>query len=230
MRQNLALENEKKAFAEIQEQVSQAASEPETVPTTTGKETETESEPETGEPPGYEPPQFLEELLADYPDCIGYLDVEGTQIHYPIMQNEDNEYYLHHDMDGEESVSGCIYMDVNHDILETGLHVLYGHHMKNGSMFKDVVKYADPEYMETHSRITVLSAEQELRLRPVYCYAGKADGSYRQKIVSHEELVQFITEHTGLEIDTEELYVLLTCSYGSPDERTYLYCVPTEEE
>lgn len=176
----------------------------------------------------YEAPQFLLDEMEKHPGCIGYIDIEGTNVHYPVMQDEDNEYYLHRDADGKESISGCIYMDSNHDINAKGLHTIYGHHMKNGSMFKDIVKFTDSSYMEEHQDIRILAADREIRLRPVYCYAGKADGTYRQKLETHGQVVQFIMDHTDEEINTDDLYVLVTCSYGSADERTYLYCVPEE--
>lgn len=183
---------------------------------------------ETEAGPAYEAPQALLDKMATHPDCIGWIDIEDTNIHYPIMQNADNEYYLHRNADGEDSISGCIYMDSNHDISGKGLHTIYGHHMKNGSMFKDVVKFADPKYMEVHQNITIQAADREISLKPVYCYAGKADGAYRQTLESHGQVVQFIMDHTDMEINTDDLYVLVTCSYGSTDERTYLYCVPDE--
>lgn len=127
VKRNLEVKKENDKFSEIQAEMIPEISEP-----VVTEETEKSAEEETEPAPAstYEAPQALLELLEEYPDCIGYIDIEGTNIHYPIMQNEDNEYYLHRDMDGESSVSGCIYMDSNHDISEKGLHTIYGHHMK----------------------------------------------------------------------------------------------------
>lgn len=201
----------------------------------TVKETVAESIPETEAAEGkedgeeaYQPSKELVSLMEQYPDCIGYISIEGTNINYPVMQNEDNEYYLHRNMNGEKSVSGCVYMDSNHDIHEKGLHVIYGHHMKNGTMFRDVVRFTDAAYMAEHQNVVIQTADKELRLKPVYCYAAKADGSYRNVLENHGQVVDFIKSHTGLDIDADDLFVLVTCSYGSQDERTYLYCVPAE--
>lgn len=174
----------------------------------------------------YEAPAALLDTMEQYPDCIGYIDIENTNVSYPIMQNPDNEYYLHRNMDGEESASGCIYMDSNHDINEKGLHVIYGHHMKNGKMFNDVADFVDEQYMEEHQKISIKTADREINLKPIYCYADVSDGTYRNKITSSGHLMQFVKEHTGLEIAVDDLYVLITCSYGQADERTYLYCIP----
>jgi len=227
---DLELKREEEEYARIQEEMAREAVETaryEAQQTTQKEEEDTDSlAKEFEKASAYEAPQALLDTMAAYHDCIGYIDIEDTNIHYPVMQNEDNEYYLHRDADGKDSISGCIYMDSNHDIREKGLHTIYGHHMKNGSMFRDVVKFADPAYMEAHQEITILTADREIRLKPVYCYAGKADGTYRQVLETHGQVVRFIMDHTGMEINTDDLYVLVTCSYGSVDERTYLYCVP----
>ena len=62
--------------------------------------------------------------------------------------------------------------------------------MKSGSMFKDVAKFVDPTYMEKHQQITILTANRELKLKPVHCYAGKTDGFYRQVLKTHGLIVQ----------------------------------------
>lgn len=187
-----------------------------------------EEDPKEEEAPAYRAPQALLDMMDSHPDMIGWLSIEGTKVDYPVMQNADNQYYLHRDIDGNDAVAGSIYMDSAHDISERGLHTVYGHHMKNGTMFKDVSRFIDSQYLQEHQQITLTTDERELHLKPVYCYAGPADSTYRSRISSHAELVQFITDHTGLEIDADDLYVLITCSYGSEDERTYLYCVPEE--
>lgn len=224
VKKNLRLKQEAQDFAAIQAAMSETEIVPETQP-------EPATEEEGGDEPtelAYEPSEALRALMEKYPDCIGYITIEGTKVDLPIMQNADNEYYLHRDMDGEKSVSGCIYMDSNHDIHEKGLHTIYGHHMKNGSMFRDVARFTDATYFAEHQNIKIQTSDQELRLKPVYCYAGRADGSYRNVLENHGQVIDFIKSHTGLDIDADDLYVLVTCSYGSQDERTYLYCVPEQ--
>lgn len=231
VRRNLELRKEAKKFESLQEEMAKeiGSSAVQQMEETKAQLAESqEKEQETEAVPTYEAPQVLLDEMEAHPDCIGYIGIEDTNVHYPIMQNEDNEYYLHRDADGRDSISGCIYMDSNHDISAKGLHVIYGHHMKNGSMFKDIAKYADPSYMEAHQDIRIWAKDREISLKPVYCYAGKADGTYRQVLTSHGQVVQFIMDHTGMEINADDLYVLVTCSYGSTDERTYLYCVPEE--
>lgn len=215
---------EEKAFSFIREQLAEEEG-PEELPEKAYAEAYEEASKEACE----KVPKGLEALLQKYQDCIGYIEISDTNISYPIMQNADNEYYLHRNMDGEFSNSGCIYMDSNHDIEKRGLHVIYGHHMRNGTMFRDISRFTDSRYMETHQEITIQTAERKLSLKPVYCYSGKADSSYRSRITSPNQLAGFMKSHTGFELSVDDLYVLVTCSYGREEERTYLYCILQEQ-
>ena len=197
VRRSLELRKEELEYTQIQEDMLEEVSriaeeavkytEEQAVMQETGR-----SESQKSDMPAYEAPQTLMDEMAAYPDCIGWIDIEDTNVHYPIMQNKDNEYYLHRDKEGKDSVSGCIYMDSNHDIRMKGLHVIYGHYMKNGTMFKDITKFTDASFMEDHQKITIMTADREIKMRPVYCYAGKADGTYRQVLGSHGQVIQYL--------------------------------------
>lgn len=207
--------------AQIQEQMDASIDEIEE--DVSKSETTTEIENNSEELPGYIIPSRLKDEMDVNNYVIGYLDIEGTKASNFIVQNkDDNEYFLHRDINGNKNVSGSIYMDSNHDINEKGLHSIYGHHMKDGSMFKDISKYVSSEYMEAHKNITIYTDEKEIDLTAVYCYAGPADGSYRSIIESKEDLANFIYEKTGKDITSDNVFVFITCSYGSVDERTYL--------
>lgn len=173
-------------------------------------------------------PEGMKNLMDQNSNVVGWVTIDDTNIDYPIVQNkDDNEYFLHRDINGEKNSAGSIYLDSNHEMNETGMHVIYGHHMKNGTMFKDIVKFRDFDYMQQHQNIKVWTNEKELTLNPVYCYAGSADGSYRNSFDSTSELQEFLKEKTGEVISSDNVFVFITCSYGSADERTYLIC---EEE
>ena len=118
VKKSLRLKQEAQDFAAIQAAMSETETVPEMQPEP-AKEAEKKDGDEPAEP-AYEPSEQLTALMEQYPDCIGYISIEGTKVSYPIMQNEDNEYYLHRDMEGKKSVGGCIYMDSNHDIHEKG--------------------------------------------------------------------------------------------------------------
>lgn len=85
-------------------------------------------------------------------DIIGWISIDGTKIDYPVMQTmDDPEHYLHLGFDEEYSDSGTPFMDVRSDIfLPTSNFLVYGHNMKNGTMFHDLLKYESKEFYEEH--------------------------------------------------------------------------------
>ena len=86
-------------------------------------------------------------------DFFGWICIEGTQINYPVMYTPDDpEFYLHRAFDGSRSSSGVPFMDAK-CYVGCGNYLLYGHHMKNGSMFAGITKFAKKEYWEEHKTI-----------------------------------------------------------------------------
>ena len=93
----------------------------------------------------------VQELNQSYDDSIGWIYIPDTNINYPIMQSEDNEYYLHRSYDGSYLYSGSVFLDwrCKSDFLGD-VNMLYGHNMQNGSMFADVVNFINEDYFESH--------------------------------------------------------------------------------
>ena len=94
---------------------------------------------------------------------------------YPIVQGTDNDFYLKHDFYGKESAAGTIYLDFESEKdFEGRNQILYGHNMKNGSMFKDINRYKDPEYFKP-SVFSIYTPSREIHLKAVSCYYGPAE-------------------------------------------------------
>ena len=117
---------------------------------------EIEDEPEE-EP--YVSPINFEELWAINEDVVGWLRIPDTVIDYPILHDpESNSTYLYTDIEGNSSPSGSIYLDCDDEADFSALHnVLYGHHMKDGTMFKDIMKFREQEFLEEHQTAYILS-------------------------------------------------------------------------
>lgn len=95
------------------------------------------------------------ELYVRNHDLIGWLVVEGTKIDYPVMQCEDDEYYLNHNFDREEDKYGCLFVKSIADVNTPGTNfVIYGHHMKDNSMFGDLDKYERESFYREHGKIS----------------------------------------------------------------------------
>lgn len=98
----------------------------------------------------------LSELQAQNPDAIGWIEIPGTGISYPLMHTDDNAYYLNHTFSGKINSAGSIFMETLNSSDFTDLHtIIYGHNMKNGSMFAGLKNYTSPSYLVSHPNIYV---------------------------------------------------------------------------
>lgn len=89
-------------------------------------------------------------LIAVNGDCIGWLSIDGTNISYPVMHTpSDPQKYLRRNFYGQYSQSGLPFLDGRCDIQSTNL-IIYGHNMKNGTMFSDLKKYVDKDFLNAH--------------------------------------------------------------------------------
>ena len=131
-------QKEKKDFAAV----SQIAE-----PTVTTAQTE--SEPT--ERPAAE--RNIQALITENADCIGWLSIDGTNISYPIMHTpSDPQKYLRRNFYGEYSQSGVPFLDGRCDFQSTNL-IIYGHNMKNGTMFSDLKRYVDRDFLNAHRTV-----------------------------------------------------------------------------
>ena len=93
----------------------------------------------------------LAELRAVNPDVVAWLQVDDTQINYPVVQGEDNNRYVNTDAAGDYSLSGSIFLDYrNASDFSSPNSILYGHHMAKGTMFGQLDEYRDRSFFESH--------------------------------------------------------------------------------
>ena len=135
----------------------------ETLPPTEAP-TEAETEPvteATTEKPGLS--DRAKELLAQNPDTVGWISIEGTKVDNPIVQCGDNEYYLDHSFEREYFRAGTVFMDYRDvfgvdDEEQSENIILYGHNMANNTMFGSLRRYRqDPSYYKKAPFITLES-------------------------------------------------------------------------
>lgn len=106
--------------------------------------------------PGDLPPEkkSLDEYRKINSDVIGWLTVPGTVIDYPVVRCANNEYYLGRDVNKDKNAHGAIFMDFrNADELQQRHIILYGHNMKNGTMFHDLMNYKQKEFFDENRLI-----------------------------------------------------------------------------
>ena len=97
----------------------------------------------------------LAALAAENPDCVGWLTIPDTGIDYPVMHTPDDpEHYLRRDFYGESASGGTPFLDGRNTAQAEGQNlILYGHNMMDGSMFKPLMNYLEPNFRETHKDI-----------------------------------------------------------------------------
>ena len=121
----------------------------------TDAETETSAEPT--EQPAAE--RNIPALIAENADCIGWLSVDGTNISYPVMHTpSDPQKYLRRNFYGKYSQSGVPFLDGRCDLQSSNL-IIYGHNMKNGTMFSDLKRYADRDFLNAHRTVKFETAD-----------------------------------------------------------------------
>lgn len=191
-----------------------------------------ESDTEIKKEETYVSPISFDELRKINPDIVGWIRIADTSIDYPIVHTDNNDTYLDTDFEGKKNPSGAIFLDCDSEPDFSGRHnIIYGHHMKNGSMFKDIIKYKDESFYRAHQDIVIYTPQQEFRLRPVTVLYSDASGIRRKtKFDSDESFQSYVDEMTkdgmfyqapGEPVKT--LWSFVTCSYEFDDARTILY-------
>lgn len=168
------------------------------------------------------------------PDVVSWITIPGTNIDYPLLQGKDNNQYLHKDMEGRDSAAGAIFLDHGDKAdLSSRHNIIYGHHMKNGTMFKDIVKYKDQQYFDEHQDIILYTPDREIHLKALAAVVANPD-AIRRKIdfQSQKEFTSYIEEMSkGAKafaavpkgVTIRRLYSFVTCSYEFQNARTILY-------
>lgn len=92
-------------------------------------------------------------LYEQNPDFAAWLQIESTKINYPVMAAAEKDYYLYRDFEKQYSRYGTPYMDLGYSPEHLGTVIIYGHHMKDGSMFAGLSDYKDSQFCKEHSQI-----------------------------------------------------------------------------
>lgn len=91
-------------------------------------------------------------------DVIGWIYMPGTKINYPVLECLDNDYYLHHSWNRKENLSGAIFVDMTNKTDFSDFNtMIYGHRMKDGSMFAGIKYFDNQEYFDEHSKIYIVT-------------------------------------------------------------------------
>lgn len=116
-----------------------------------------------------ENPIDFQSLKAINPDLYAWVQIDDTQINYPIAQREgDDGFYLHHDMYGDAVFAGCLYTEsANSTDWNDPMTIVYGHNMRNQTMFYDLHKFGDPDFFNSHKYFYIYT-EDTIRVYEIY--------------------------------------------------------------
>lgn len=128
-------------------------------------------------------------------DFIGWISIPGTSLDYPVVQTKDNEYYLKHDFNKDESEIGIPFLDMRNDI--EGYQdnfIIYGHNLNNGNMFGCLKNYLDKSYYEKHPIIQFDTLYQTAKYRIVYVALSEVPDKNNDKAFRYFNFINTETE------------------------------------
>lgn len=186
-----------------------------------------------------------EYLKEENEDIYAWIYIPGTKVDYPILQHEtDNNYYLDHNLDGRKGYPGCIYTE-NYNTKDFSDHntLIYGHNMKNGTMFHDLHSFREDEFFE-ENRYLFIYTPDELLVYDIFaayaftdahilynydCFTENGFSDYLEMVFRDYGRSGNFRE--GVEVTGEDHIVTLsTCIGNQPDKRYLLQAVLVEYE
>ena len=179
---------------------------------------------------GNENDNGISDLIKKNSDCIGWLRINGTKIDYPVMQTKDNsQYYLRRGFDKQYSYLGTPFMDSRCDANYDNNLIIYGHNMKDGKMFADLLKYRDKSYCQEHNTINFITSDGVQEYEVVAVCKVKSDDEWygytcQKDTESFNNLISHIKEkslyQTDKAVDYGDYFITLsTCEYSQTNGR-----------
>ena len=173
----------------------------------------------------------FETLKEKNDDIIGWLYCPNTPLNYAIVQAEDNEYYLQRDFNKEYSNSGTLFADCRNsgDFSDKNT-VIYGHNMKNNSMFATLIKYKNDEYYKVNPVMYLITPDKKYTVELIAGVVKKSSQELYDNLLQEENVKYIIDEallqstfDTNYVFDENDRFVTLsTCSYDYDDARFIL--------
>lgn len=229
---------EQKAKAQMEQLANSALADKETEKADEVSPAETETElPDVLAELGITVPELdldWEELYETNEDIYSWLYIPDTQINYPVLQHEtETDYYLTHNLDHSSGRPGCIYTQLlNKKDYSDYNTILYGHNMRNGTMFRDLHLYSDREFFDENRYIYVYTPEKVL-VYEIYgvCEVSDTHLMYKYNFITGEGVSAFLedieatrsmTKQIAEEMEVAEdarLLTLSTCIDSKPNDR-----------
>ena len=179
----------------------------------------------------------VKQLQEQNADIVGWLEIENTNINYPVLQGTDNSYYMTHNYKKEKSKNGSIFLnaDYNWNIPSNNL-LIYGHNLGNGMMFQELLKYEKESFYQEHPVIRFTTAEEDAEYEIISVFKSRVYYKSEKNVFryyfflnneSEEKYNEFVKNAKSVSlypIDAtanygDQLITLSTCSYYVEDGR-----------
>lgn len=172
--------------------------------------------------------QDLSSINNDY---MFWINVSGTNIDYPVVQGNDNDFYLNRGFDKEYLGSGSIFLDYRNNFEDDFNSVIYGHHMRNKTMFGELMKFKEEEFFENNKDITITTKDRTYNYEIFAIGVFDANFGYNEVSFSDKnefsnflnEIMSNSTYKRDIVSSNDKIITLSTCSYEYDDARTVVF-------
>ena len=182
----------------------------------------------------------FKKLLSINKETVAYLTVKNTQISYPVVQHGDNSYYLGRDFYKKKTVMGWVYMDYRNNPKEFDDNtIIYGHNMKNGTMFGSLKKVLDSSWRKNEENMTISldlpTGSYKFKIFSIYKVDYTTDyliTKFHSKS-SKEDFINMITKrsifNSGIKVGLDDKILTLSTCTGSNNRRLVVHAVLVKE-
>lgn len=157
-----------------------------------------------------------------------WINIPNTVIDYPVVQSEDNTFYLENNFYREKDISGAIFIDYNNDIIDDKNLILYGHNMRNGSMFADINKFKEKNFFD-NGKIKIIKEGKEYFYEVFSIFIENSSNiNLKSNFINDDDFYEYIDilknkslyKKESIESNISNIITLYTCSYEFDEART----------
>ena len=174
-----------------------------------------------------------DELSAINSEYKFWLKVDNTNIDYPVVQSKDNDFYLTHDFNKNPLASGSIFMDYRNNFEEDNIIIVYGHHMRNKTMFGELEKFKNEKFFNGNNLIRVEYKNTTYIYEVFSVYVADLNNKDYLKVdfkdkKDKEDYLNYIKDRSLYNKDRvltsdDNIITLYTCSYEFENARTIVH-------
>lgn len=170
-----------------------------------------------------------EQLKSINSDYKMWIQIENTNINYPVVQSSDNDYYLKHNFRKESNISGTVFVESANDIDNDKNIILYGHNMRNGTMFNNITNYKEESFFNEDNKINIIMNNTLYEYEVFSAYVKNvSEVNLAIGFASEDEFINYAYNEAeeslykkDVDFSAEDnLITLVTCSYEFTDART----------